>query len=77
METLTETLSGRVEKLIKAQKGDEPLNSATPLPVVVSELARRCKGLEHALREIAADVDRLSASHHPSPLHQRLNGVRD
>lgn len=64
METLTETLSGRVNTLVEAQKGGDRLHSATPLPIVVSELARRCKGLEDALREIAAEVDRLSASHH-------------
>ena len=59
METLTETLSERVDKLIEAQKSSEPLLSVTPAPVVIGELLRRCEGLEHAMREIATDMERL------------------
>ena len=59
MESLTETLSERVDKLIEAQKGSEPLLTVTPAPVVISELLRRCEGLEHALRAIAADMERV------------------
>lgn len=59
MATLTETLSERVDKLIEAQKSSEPLLSVTPAPVVIGELLRRCEGLEHAIREIATDIERL------------------
>jgi hypothetical protein len=62
VETLTETLLERVNKLIEAQKGDEPLLSTTPTPVTIGELAARSQGFEQALREIAVEVQKLSAS---------------
>lgn len=61
METLTETLLERVDKLLEAQKGDEVLLSVTPPSVMIGELFRRCEGLEQALREVTVDVHRLSA----------------
>jgi hypothetical protein len=61
VETLTETLLQRVENLIEAHKSDEPLLSTTPVPVVLGELAARCQGFEQALREIAAEVEKLAS----------------
>ena len=62
METLTETLIERVDKLIEAQKGDRPLLATTATSVAIGELAARSDGLEKAIREIAVEVQKLSAS---------------
>ena len=62
VETLTETLLERVNKLIEAQQGHEPLLSTTPTPVAIGKLAAQSQGFEQALREIAVEVQKLSAS---------------
>jgi hypothetical protein len=58
-ETLAGTLIERVDRLVQAGKG--PLLSTTPNSDVVRELAARTEALEHALREIALEVQKLSA----------------
>jgi predicted sugar kinase len=63
METLAETLLERVDTLIEAQKSHQPLLSTTATSVAIAELAARNEGLERAVREIALEVQRLSASH--------------
>jgi len=57
-ETLTDTLLERVEKLVQAHK---PLLSTAPLSDAVGELALRIDALEKAVREIAVEVQKLSA----------------
>ncbi len=61
MGALTETLLERVDKLIEAQKG-QPLLSTTATSVAIAELVARSEGLAQALREVAVEVQRLSAS---------------
>lgn len=56
---MTDTLIERVEKLIQGDK--EPILSTTPLSAAVGELAARTEALEKAVREIALEVQRLSA----------------
>lgn len=63
METLAETLLERVDELIEAHKGHQPLLSTTATSVAIAELASRSEGLEKAVREIALEVQKLSASH--------------
>jgi len=58
-ETLTGTLLERVDKLVKASA--EPILSTTPVSVAVGELAARTEALEKAIREIALEVQKLSA----------------
>jgi hypothetical protein len=57
--TLTDTLIERVDKLVQASK--EPILSTTPVSVAVGELAARTEALEKAVREIAVEVQKLSA----------------
>jgi hypothetical protein len=59
VETLTDTLIDRVDKLVEARK--TPLLSTTPTSVAVRELAARTEALENAMREIALEVQKLSA----------------
>jgi hypothetical protein len=59
LETLTDTLIDRVDKLVQASKA--PLLSTTPISVAVRELATRTEALENAMREIALEVQKLSA----------------
>jgi hypothetical protein len=59
LETLTDTLIERVEKLVQANK--RPLLSTTPTTVAVGEIAARTEALENAMREIALEVQKLSA----------------
>lgn len=61
MNTLVDTLTERVDKLIESQKGNRLL-SVTPTSVAIGELAARSDGLEKAIREIAVEVQKLSAS---------------
>jgi len=65
METLTDTLMERVDKLVQASKPPpewgSPLLSTTPTSVAVQELAAQVVALEKALREIALEVQKLSA----------------
>ena len=58
METLADTLVGRVEKLVQA--GKEPLLSGTAPSLAIRELLQRNEALEDALREIAREVQKLS-----------------
>jgi hypothetical protein len=58
-ETLTGTLLERVDKLVQANK--RPLLSTAPISDAVGELALRIDALEKAVREIALEVQKLSA----------------
>ncbi len=63
METLTDTLMKRVNKLLPARparKWGNPLLSTTPSSIAIQELAKRTEELENAVREIALEVQRLS-----------------
>ena len=65
MKTLTDTLMERVDELVPARntppEWGDPLLSTTPTPVAIRELAVRTDALEKAVREIALEVQRLSA----------------
>jgi len=65
MEALTETLMERVAKLVAAEpvppEWGNPVLSTTPTPIAIRELALRTEALENAVREIALEVQRLSA----------------
>jgi hypothetical protein len=65
METLTNTLIERVDELVHARNAPpewgNPLLSTTPTSLAVRELAVRTEALENAVREIALEVQRLSA----------------
>jgi hypothetical protein len=65
METLTETLMERVAELLPARNAPpewgNPLLSTTPTPIAIRELAVRTEALENAVREIALEVQKLSA----------------
>ena len=63
METLPDTLIERVEKLIHAGSPEwgNPLLSTTPTSLAVRELAVRTEALEEIVRELALEVQRLSA----------------
>jgi predicted sugar kinase len=58
MKALDETLSDRVDELIRAHRG-ERLLSTTGSQAALAELAARTEGLEKAVREIAIEVQRL------------------
>ncbi len=58
METQTETLTERVDRLVQSTTG--PILSITPTSVAIGELAERTEALELALREIAREVQRLT-----------------
>ncbi len=62
METLNQTLFERVDEVIRAHKGGEPLLSTTGSHVAIGELIARTEGLEKAIREIAMEVQELAAS---------------
>ena len=57
--SLTDTLIKRVDTLVRA--GKEPILSTTPTTVAVGELIARTEALEKAVREIALEVQKLSA----------------
>jgi hypothetical protein len=59
LESLTDTLLNRVDQLVAA--GRAPLLSTTPTSVAVWELVARTNALEEAVREIALEVQKLSA----------------
>ena len=65
MKTLSDTLMERVTQLVPernaAPEWGSPLLSTTPMPVAIRELAVRTEALENAVREIALEVQRLSA----------------
>ncbi len=56
------TLIQRVDELICSYE-DQPLLSTTGTQAAISELAARTRGLERAIREIALEVQNLTASH--------------
>lgn len=64
-QTLTETLTERVDKLVHTHDAPpewgNPLLSTTPSSLAVATLAARTEALEKAVREIALEVQRLSA----------------
>lgn len=55
------TLSQRVDELLRSYE-ESPLLSTTGTQAALSELAERTRGLERALREIALEVQNLTAS---------------
>jgi hypothetical protein len=65
LETLTDNLIERVDTLIQASKAPRewgsPLLSTTPTSFAVRELAMQVEALENAVREIASEVQKLSA----------------
>ena len=63
-ESLRDTLIERVDELVR---GREPLLSTTPTSVAIRELFARNEALEHAMREIALEVQKLSAQQDPQP----------
>jgi hypothetical protein len=60
METLTGTLSQRVDEVIRAHQV-QPLRSTLGKQASIDELTRRYVGLEEAVREIALEVQKLAA----------------
>jgi hypothetical protein len=54
-----DTLVARVEKLVQA--GTKPILSGTAPSLAIRELLQRNDALEHALREIAREVEKLSS----------------
>jgi hypothetical protein len=62
---LTDTLIERVDRLIQASRAPlewgSPHLSVTPTPLAVRGLAAETAALEKALREIALEVQKLSA----------------
>jgi hypothetical protein len=65
VETLTDTLIKRVDKLVQFSKEPlewgNPLLSTTPTSLAVRELAAQVGALANAVREIALEVQKLSA----------------
>ena len=65
VETLTDALMERVERLLQTERPrrewGSPLLSTTPTSLGVQELAAQVEALEQAVREIALEVQRLSA----------------
>ncbi len=64
LETLTDTLMQRVDKLVQPDEPQlewgSPLLSTTPTAIAIHELALRTETLAKALREIALEVQKLS-----------------
>ena len=60
METLTGTLSQRVDEIIRAHQ-ERPLLSTLGKSASIEELTRRYVGLERAVREIALEVEKLAS----------------
>jgi hypothetical protein len=64
LETSTDTMMERVNSLVPPSKPVEwgsPLHSTTPTSIAIHELALRTQALEHAVREIARELEKLSA----------------
>jgi hypothetical protein len=65
LESLTDTLVERVDKLVHASKSPpewgSPHLSVTPTSIAIRELAAEVEALENAVREIALEVQKLSA----------------
>ena len=66
METLTDTLVERVQVLVGPDRSPiewgSPLLSTTPTPVAIQQLAIQVAALQEAVREIAADVHKLTVT---------------
>ena len=64
MQTKTDTLVERVEKLVQSENPPlmwgNPRLSSTPTSIAIRELAARTEALQDAVREIAREVQRLS-----------------
>jgi hypothetical protein len=64
METLTGTLVERVQAFVGPDRSPiewgSPLLSTTPTPVAIHQLAVQLAALQEAVREIAADVHKLT-----------------
>jgi hypothetical protein len=64
-DTSTDTLIERVDKLVHVRNAPpewgNPLLSTTPTSLAVRELAVRTEALENVVREIALEVQKLSA----------------
>ena len=64
LESLTDTLMERVEKLVPPKKPPHewgsPVLWTTPTPLAIQDLALRLEALENAVREIALEVHNLS-----------------
>ena len=77
MESLTDALMERVDKLVPATSSQQlewghPLLSTTPNSVAIRELAIQVEALKKALREIALEVQSLSApTSRAEPLQSR------
>ncbi len=63
LETQYETLSERVDNLIRLHRAEQPLLATTTTYESIRELIARCEGLELAIREIAREVEGLAAAH--------------
>jgi hypothetical protein len=55
-----ETLSERVDDLIREHRVVEPLLATTTTPEAIRELIARTEGLEKAMREIAHEIEELA-----------------
>jgi hypothetical protein len=66
LESLTDTLIERVDKLVQASKAPRewgsPHLSTTPTSMAIQELANEIDALQNAVREIALEVQKLSAA---------------
>jgi hypothetical protein len=58
-----ETLSERVDNLIRAHRVVQPLLATTATPEAIRELIARSEALEKAVREIAVEVEVLAAAY--------------
>jgi hypothetical protein len=65
LETLTDTLIERVDKLVHPSSSPpewgSPRVSVTPTSIAIRELAEEIEALKNAVREIALEVQKLSA----------------
>jgi hypothetical protein len=52
-----ESLTGRIDGIMRAHKG-EPLLSTTSTEVTIAELIKWSEGLEKAIREVAAELEK-------------------
>ena len=76
-EDVTDTLTERVERLVRPTGGGlewgHPLLSTTPTRVAIHDLALRIEALEHAVRELALEVQRF----HDEPLSDSGTQLRN
>src|SRR5206468_8088761 len=67
LESLTDTLMDRVDKLVHASKSPRewgsPHLSTTPTSIAIRELAAQLEALQNAVREIALEVQKLPTHH--------------